>query len=82
MQDVAELLSKELKEKGYCARDCRSNSTDGKKKSPEMFAYKTTVLNYDIPFVSRLRNLAIVFYQTFFHKNIEYIVVIRRTLKE
>lgn len=36
MQDVAELLSKELKEKGYCARDCRSNSADGKKKSPEI----------------------------------------------
>lgn len=82
MQDVVEILSKELKEQGYCACNCSNDAADENEKRPDMFTYKTTTLNYDIPLICRLRNLAIVFYQTFFHKGIEYVVVIRRVLKD
>lgn len=82
MQDVVEILSKELKEQGYCTCNCGNDAADENEKRPDMFTYKTTALNYDVPLISRLWNLAIVFYQTFFHMGIEYIVVIRRVLKD
>lgn len=48
MQDVVEILSKELKEQGYCACNCSNDAADENEKRPDMFSYYTKKKNNNI----------------------------------